>query len=195
LLKHCWTSSALALGVGCSSAVDGADGPYPEILAEYRDYKSLGSGQEGERMNPFALMDQRGDELDYRQLLGYVTVLDVGAVWCIPCQESASTAQSLQADIGERAWVVQILVQDASSGPPGPEDAQAWAEEFDLELPVLADSLQENLVQWAIFAWPTVFVVAPDGEILTRSDGALTDEEIAGLVADALQTHAGDIRE
>ncbi len=183
----------LPMLAACTQSVE-TEGPYPAILPEYEDYRSSGTGQQGERMNPFSLPDQNGDGLDYRQLLGYVTVVDVGAIWCAPCQESAATAQALQDALGDQAWVLQILVQDASSGPPGSDDGAQWADQFGLDLPVLADTLQENMALWQITAWPTVFVIAPDGEILVRSDGALPDDEVLIIARDALDEYAGDLR-
>lgn len=197
MLKHCLLNSAIFLAIGCGAADNDPQknaGPYPDFLSEYQDYSADGTGEVGESMNAFVLTDQHGDELDFRQLLGFVTVIDVGAVWCVPCQQSATTAQALQDELGDQSWVVQVLVQDATGGPPGIDDAEEWADRYGLELPVLADELQENLVQWAIFAWPTAFIVAPDGEILVRSDGALTDEQIVELTRDALQTHASELR-
>ncbi len=174
------------------------DGPYPAILPEHAGYDhDDGRGREGELMNAFVLPDQHGNAVDFRQFLGFVTVIDVGAVWCQPCQEAASTFQALSEELAEvgPAWTVSVLVQDANAGPPSVNDANEWAEAFAIDAPVLADELQDNLGAWDLREWPTTFFVAPDGTIVRRADGRVDDAEISAEVARLLQQYAGQLRE
>jgi thiol-disulfide isomerase/thioredoxin len=156
------------------------------MLPEHEGYTGDGSGQVGDHIDAFLLPDQFGDAVDYRQFLGFVTVIELGATWCSPCQEAARTQQDFAVSLASAGptWVISMLLQDINAGPPDTGDTAQWALEFDLDLPVLADELQTHQNAWGITAWPTSLVVAPDGTVLSRHEGA-TDETV--LEADVLQ--------
>jgi len=147
-------------------------GAYPALDARYEDYASDGTGQVGERMNPFVLPDQHGDLVDFRQFLGAPVVIDVGALWCEPCKEAAQTSPSLFADLqAQDGWLITVLAQNVGGGVPSVGDCADWADTYGLDYPVLADEIQEWTDRWKIRAWPTWFVVAADGEIVERLEG------------------------
>lgn len=192
------TTLALALlSTGCSRTLGdlSPDDAWPPILDEYADYQGTGGAQPGDRIAPFRLPDQTGADTDFRQFLGFVTVIQVGALWSAPCQEAAQTQQAFFEDLNrDPAWILSVLVQGTSGGPPDVGDAATWAQRFGLELPVLADLFQEHQVDWQIEAWPTTLIVAPDGTVLVRHDDVVTEDRITEDVAQALQDHAAMLR-
>lgn len=142
------------------------------------DY-GVGTGQVGEPINAFSLPDQDGETVDYSPFLGSPLVIDIAAVWCGPCQKSAESAEDLSVDLAtDGVGFLTILVQDVASRPPKVSDARAWADEYDLTFPVLADVLQENNAQWGISAWPTLIFVDADGVVFDRNNGAMADKAI-----------------
>ncbi len=183
----------LTLAAGCTGAEGEQDAAnsWPEVAAEYADYTGTGGGAIGDHVAAFALVDQHGDPVDYRQFLGQVQVIDIAGVWCLPCQEAAETSQevfdTLQSTSG--AWLLTVLVQNVAGGPPGADDAGEWADTFSLDYPVLADELQAQQGDWALSEWPTYLFVAPDGEIVDRSDGGLPDAEILDRAAAVAASH------
>ena len=200
MLRHTTLSIAAltACLAGCKASVGSSqpDNEWPAILDVYRDYEGTGGGQPGDRISPFTLPDQTASETDFRQFLGFVTVIDVGALWCVPCLEAAQTQQVFFEELqSDPVWILSVLVQDQSGGPPDPADGSAWAQQFGLQLPVLVDLFQEQQTDWDITTWPTALVIAPNGTVLTRYDGVTTEEQIAADVAQALQDHAADLRE
>ena len=171
------------------------DNRWPSIDARWIDYQGAGATV-GEPLGGFVLADQHGDATDFRQFLGAVTVIEIGATWCAPCQDFAAEQQvlheALQTD--GPVWVLTVLVQEASGGPPTVDDAMDWAQAFDLTVPVLADELQEQQDSWAVTAWPTTLVVAPDGTVLNRHETPTDPGTLADEVRAALADHADDLR-
>ena len=151
-------ASAAALLTMACGPTDRArpDNGWPPILDEHRSYVGTGGAQPGDRIAAFSLPDQHGAETDLRQFLGFVTVIEVGATWCVPCQDAARTQQAFLEELQvDPVWILSVLAQDASGGPPDPGDAAVWAQQFGLELPVLADVLQERQQDWSVGSWPT----------------------------------------
>lgn len=192
---------ALALLTGCTAAIAPVDtaadsGRWPAVVEPWEDYAGTGA-EVGDALVPFVLPDQYGDEVDYRQFLGFVTVVVVDAAWSPHSQQSAGERQAfqdaLQAD--HPTWVITVLTEQGVGQPPSPPDAAAWADLHGLvHTPVLAD------VQWAlnttlrVDAVPTVLVVAPDGTVRARITGSDHEAAVTAEVAAAAAAQAELLR-
>ncbi|MBX2796792.1 MAG: TlpA family protein disulfide reductase [Myxococcales bacterium] len=135
----------------------------------------------------FSLPDQAGRNLSLSDLSGTPTVIDVSAVWCLPCQEVARTLQSFADEVGDAAGVdvVTVLVEDLQTQPPTVEVAAAWATEFGLALPVLADVRQAQRDRWELGQWPTTVVVDGAGIVVARHDGDVPEDVLRRQVLEA----------
>lgn len=213
MIRHSLLITAIAFfALGCQAADSGdapeeseptplpssyADNGYPNILEENADYTGDGS-QERQFIHGFEMVDQHGNTVDFRQFLGYVVILDVSAEWCPPCRAAAETAQEVADEIQELgpAYYVQIISQNWDGDPATQETAAGWAEDFGLDLPVLADANEAFAAQIELRSYPTFMVIRPDGEIVHRQGGALTDDGIVAWVEYMLRdSDSDDFRE
>ncbi len=89
----------------------------------------------------FRMGDQHGDTVSLWQFYGRVTVLDIGAIWCAPCQDLArGTQETVEHFEGENFTYVTVLAEDLEGGRPDPEDIELWVNNFTIETaPVLGD--------------------------------------------------------
>lgn len=190
----------VALSTGCTAALplpaDPGPSPWPELPAEAEDYAGQGATV-GSTLGAFRLPDQHGEAVDYRQFLGFATVIAVDWGWAGPSQDAAATRAALQASLqqADAAWVITVIVEGTETGPPGPEAALSWTDLFGLEdLPVVADIAWEQRLDWAIEG-PTTLVVAPDGTVVHRHEAPVDDATLTVEVRALLDGWSGPLRD
>jgi hypothetical protein len=125
------------------------------------DLEAEGLG-EGEVAPDFLMMDQHGEPVALWQFYGQVIVLDVSPVWCLPCQVLAAEVDAITAVYapGELAYLT-LIVEDLGGGLPSLEVLQAWASDFGVSSPVLADTDGYGFEVAFDGSYPTVMVIDP----------------------------------
>jgi hypothetical protein len=130
-----------------------------------------------------SLTDQNGNAVHLHQFYGYVTVLAIGAEWCGPCQQAASTSEELWAEHREDGVIfIELLAENNSGGPPNQSVLQGWASDFGLSYPVTTGNPQAS-----IGAYPTFIFIGKDLVVDDITEGfpgdAAVSSEIDQLVA------------
>lgn len=169
---------------------------YPSICPEFEDYDaSGGAGAEGTSMPGFVLVDQNGVELDFRQLLGGVVLLDLAAAWCGPCKVYSSESQALHDAMQALgpSHLVTVMVQEDTGANATPALATEWATTYGLDHPVLADEDSAYTALFGIDGFPTSFLIAPDGTVVERFAG-LPSDTILDDVQGVFDTYEADVR-
>jgi thiol-disulfide isomerase/thioredoxin len=140
----------------------------------------------GEAVTDECVPDQNGDQVSLWQFYGNVWVLDVSTMWCAPCQKLASGLQEIVNDHEEEGFVyLTVLAQDLGSDVPDQAELQSWAEDFDIESPIVADDVNftSNIVRNGTY--PAILVIDRDMTVAERvevpSDEAVV-EAIEGLL-------------
>jgi thiol-disulfide isomerase/thioredoxin len=99
-------------------------------------------------------------------------IVDFWATWCAPCAEQIPVLNEFQADHYGEVVVLGIAVD-----PQGIEVVAPYADEHDIQYPVLLGS--ESLAQaYGAFGFPSLYVIAPDGVIAAKHVGVITREEL-----------------
>lgn len=120
---------------------------------------------------PFTLANQRGK----------VVLLNFWATWCGPCRVEMPEFQAAYATHSEQDFTI-VGVNNAETL----DQISAFRQEFGLSFPLLLDEDAAIQEQYAVLSYPSTFVIDRNGVIVTQHYGALTAEQIAALVADAL---------
>jgi peroxiredoxin len=94
----------------------------------------------GERAIDFTLKDQNGQSVSLHDYWGSVILLDFSPQWCGPCQNEASEAEQLYQTYKNSGFVIlSVLYQDYQRNPITQDKCKAWAEQYGITFPVLAD--------------------------------------------------------
>lgn len=149
----------LAMGaLACEPPEGGgvARDPEPEAPAEAPD---------------FALPDLEGEQARLSSLRGQPVVLDFWATWCPPCVRQIPVLNAFQEAHPEVAVLgVAVDVDGRSVVAP-------FAAKHGIEYRVVLGD--ERLARrYGAFGFPTLFVVDPEGRIVTSHAGVVTREEL-----------------
>ncbi|MCP4504306.1 MAG: TlpA family protein disulfide reductase [Deltaproteobacteria bacterium] len=94
----------------------------------------------GETIQNYTFVDQNGDAVELYQFMGRPILLEIGAEWCSPCQESARPQQLLwEAHEREDEFIMlSVMVQrNDYQKPQGPQDLANWITQFGITHPML----------------------------------------------------------
>ena len=125
------------------------------------------------------LTDQYGNTVKLHQFYGYVVVIAMGAVWCGPCQQAASSSQDLWDQHREDGVIfLELLLEGQAQGSnPSSNDLNNWANNFSLEYPVTKGSPQTS-----ISSYPTFAFIGRDMVVDSKQVGFPGDSAIASKV-------------
>lgn len=138
--------------LGLASLLDGqeTDGDTPDVAPDFE--MTLFDG------GTFRLADHRGK----------VVVINFWASWCEPCRDEMPALQAVSDDAGDEVVIVGVGAKTDRD-----DEARAFAGEFGITYPIGRDTEGGDRVNGAIqmaygvFAFPSTFIVDPDGNIST----------------------------
>jgi hypothetical protein len=150
----------------------------------------------GDTIPDFSASNQHGDAVQFAKLRGKWLLLDLCSVWCNPCKLMAHHTQDCY-----RTWFgnpsvrfeyLTGLMDGAVAGMASTQaDAQWWADQFDINRPILhsSGSLVSGIRAVAqasqLMATPTLRLIDPSGRIVWLTQGAADDTTIHRVLANA----------
>lgn len=106
------------------------------------------------------LHDIDGNLFDLQQFKGKLTLINFWASWCRPCIEEIPSLNRLKTAMNGKAFQL-ISINYAETA----KDIRDFLQEVDVDFPVLLDPGGQLTGQWKVVAFPSTFVIGPDGKI------------------------------
>lgn len=134
-------------------------------------FPSRSSALEGTLLTAVPVFDQALPALDGAARspapkAGSLTLIHFFATWCGPCKEELQSLDRLYADFDSRA--LNLVAIDV--GEPEIRVRRFFAT-LPVRFPVLLDEDRRAMKAWDVPAFPTTFVIAPDGASVIRIEG------------------------
>lgn len=134
----------------------------------------------GNRVPNFTLKNLSGQgETSLDQLLGKKPlIINAWASWCPPCQaETPDLEQAYKKYSSQVQFIgVNLTSIDSVSG------AQAFVKKYGVTYPVLLDTKGQFWQSYTVLAYPTTFVISPQGKLIYMQIGAMSKSGITQLV-------------
>jgi cytochrome c biogenesis protein CcmG, thiol:disulfide interchange protein DsbE len=120
----------------------------------------------------------QGSLKEYR---GKWVLVNFWASWCIPCQDEAPALSKFQKEYGGKNFtVLGIDTQDIS------DDGKQFAEEFQLNYPLLHDGNGDDSHEYGTTGVPENFLIEPNGklawDVAGPVDAKILEEHVAPLL-------------
>ena len=142
----------------------------------------------------FTLTDQNGDEHTLSDYKGRTVFLNFWATWCPPCRGEMPEIQALYEEFGYNEDELVVLgVASPNMGQEGDTDyVAAFLAENGYTFPVVMDEQGVFAFMYGIRAYPTTFMLSPDGTVYGYVEGALTAEMMHSIVEQTMGAETGE---
>lgn len=143
----------------------------------------------------FTLTDQNGEEHTLSDYQGKTVFLNFWATWCPPCKAEIPDIQSLYEDWDENGGEVVVLgvANPKSDDYPYNQDVteqevKDFLSQNGYTYPVVMDTTGDVFSAYGVNAFPTTFMISPDGSIFGYVQGGITRAMMDSIVE---QTRTG----
>lgn len=129
--------------------------------------------------SPINLNDVYDRNITIDNYKGKVTLINFWATWCPPCVEEIPSLNRLKEKMKGKPFQL-ISVNYAESA----DRVQEFMKKVSVDFPVLIDPQGQLAGQWKVVAFPSTFVIGPDGNIQYGVNAAIhwdTDQIISQL--------------
>ena len=109
---------------------------------------------------PIDLKDASGKRYQRDKYTNQITVINFWATWCPPCVQEIPSLNRLREKMQGVPFEL-ISINYAES----PATIQEFLKKVDVNFPVLLDETGEFSVHWKVVAFPSTFIIGPDGKI------------------------------
>ncbi len=122
--------------------------------------------------NPVSLADYRGQ----------VILINNWAFWCLPCREELPVLQEFYKDHQKQNFTI-IGIESGGEF----KDVDYFVKQFHLTYPVWLDPEEKAITAFKDNAYPTSYVVDPDGQVIMGWSGPISREMLEKHVAPLLE--------
>ena len=189
-------ATVMALGLlvltGCTGAP--GDSPYgsasvtdaPSPIFDFPEGLAVQLVEDPAQLGDLVMQDLDGRSIAMSDLRGKVTLVNFWATWCGPCRQEIPDLIRLQDQYPDQLQIIGVSLDES-----GPATVRAFAEEFQMNYPVVMTTAEIAQRFPRVFALPTTFVIDPVGQVAQTHVGlvhpAIMEQEtriLAGLPTD-----------
>ncbi|WP_455220752.1 TlpA family protein disulfide reductase [Kaarinaea lacus] len=152
-----------------------------------KQFKAVGSGIDNRLKTfkgnflpyPLDLKDASGKLYHKDNYKGQITVVNFWATWCPPCVQEIPSLNRLREKMQDIPFEL-ISVNYAES----PATIKEFLKKVDVNFPVLLDKTGKVSVHWKVIAFPSTFIIGPDGKIHYGVNAAIhwDNPEVVGTI-------------
>lgn len=142
----------------------------------------------------FTLTDQNGVRHTLSDYKGKVVLLNFWATWCKPCKMEMPDLQAVYEDYGKNQEDVVILGVANPKTPSRPQNSDVTTEEVAAFLekggytyPTAMDETGQVFLQYGVSAFPTTFMITPEGKVYGYATGTLTRSTMENFISQTKQ--------
>ena len=142
----------------------------------------------------FTLTDQNGARHTLSDYKGKVVLLNFWATWCGPCKMEMPDLQAVYEDYGKNQEDVVILGVANPKTPSRPqnsdvttEEVAAFLQEGGYTYPTAMDETGQVFLQYGVSAFPTTFMITPEGKVYGYATGTLTRSTMENFISQTKQ--------
>ena len=137
---------------------------------------------EGDLALPFTLIDDKGKEVNLKDLRGKRVIVNFFASWCPPCQEEMPLLVELERQMNPDNEI--LLGLNMTSQEKSVEDVRSFMKYYKAEYPVVYDKEGKVMKDYRIIGIPTTLVIDKNGRIERRINGMITKEMLGNLISE-----------
>jgi len=160
------------------------------LFAVLAGYFLVGLGRDPSVL-PSALIDRPAPAFDLpgpgpraglatADLPGRVTLVNFFASWCVPCRKEMPAFERVHRRLGSRVAFLGINHQDQQ------EPALQLLRETGVSYPAGYDPAGKAALAYGLFGMPTTVFISPDGRILKRRTGEMSESELETAIQQLL---------
>lgn len=109
---------------------------------------------------PIDLKDAANNHYQRKSYEGQITIVNFWATWCPPCVEEIPSLNRLKEKMRGLPFEL-VSVNYAESAATVTE----FLQKVDVNFPVLLDETGQVSIKWNVIAFPSTFIIGPDGKI------------------------------
>jgi|SRR5689334_2705106 len=139
----------------------------------------------------FAVKDLDGKDITLADYKGKVVLVNFWATWCDPCRVEIPGLIDMQNKYGSKGFtVLGIAMDDEGKSVVAPflakERFDVDGQKLPMNYPIVIgnDNVADKF--GGLFGYPTSVLISPDGKIVKRVTGIISEDEIAKAIEDLL---------
>ncbi len=114
-----------------------------------------------------------GGVVSIESFRGRVVIVNFWATWCPPCRAELPALATFSRNAGPAGAV--LLTVNLASMEKSEEDVRAFVHKYGLDAIVALDRTGAAAQAWGVRAYPTTFVIDPQGRVNAKRTGAVDD--------------------
>ncbi|RKP51631.1 TlpA family protein disulfide reductase [Cohnella endophytica] len=131
----------------------------------------------------FQLKDLNGNSVSLSDYKGKTVLMNFWATWCQVCKAEMPHVEKLYEKYKDGDVV--ILSVNATSQERDAQRVENYVDKHGLSFPIVLDERGEALHDYRVTAYPTTYIIGPDGKIRQRYLGAFSYEDMNKALAEA----------
>jgi len=134
----------------------------------------------------FTLIDQFGNSHTLSDYRGKIVFLNFWATWCPPCRAEMPDIQALYEEYQQMEDPDVVILGVAFPEYGDEQDVEgvtAFLKENGYTYPTVMDTEADLILKYYITAYPTTFMIDPDGNVLGYIPGSMTREIMEDVIA------------